>query len=77
VPRCIATTRFPQDAVLRFSKEQDYAQWSHRLEAQCDLRHLISVELFISSIVRTEVVWIFLIYNVHKPVRIAGLIVTF
>lgn len=27
----IATTRFPHDAALKFSKEKDYNDWRHRL----------------------------------------------
>lgn len=43
----IVTTRFPHDAALRFSKEEDYASWSSRLQIHgLDLRYSPSVELF-------------------------------
>lgn len=45
--RVVVTTRFPVDAAQRFSREPDYAEWSHRLEVYgLDLRHIPSVELF-------------------------------
>lgn len=45
--RVIATTRFPVDAALRFSKEEDFPEWGHRLEVHgLDLRHTPSVEIF-------------------------------
>jgi NAD(P)-dependent dehydrogenase (short-subunit alcohol dehydrogenase family) len=43
----VATTRFPNDAALRFSREPDYEKWRHRLHVfGLDLRHSPSVELF-------------------------------
>ncbi|MBP9854785.1 MAG: SDR family oxidoreductase [Candidatus Omnitrophica bacterium] len=43
----IATTRFPVDSALRFSKEKDYDQWKNRLHIYgLDLRHTPSVEIF-------------------------------
>src|SRR5256885_6732594 len=43
----IVTTRFPIDAVERYSKEVDFAAFSERLEIHgLDLRHTPSVELF-------------------------------
>jgi NAD(P)-dependent dehydrogenase (short-subunit alcohol dehydrogenase family) len=45
--RVIATTRFPIDSALRFSKENDFESWRDRLEIYgLDLRHTPSVELF-------------------------------
>ncbi|RYZ75152.1 MAG: SDR family NAD(P)-dependent oxidoreductase, partial [Proteobacteria bacterium] len=45
--RVIATTRFPVDSAIRFSKEEDYDQWKDRLEIHgLDLRHTPSVEIF-------------------------------
>ncbi len=45
--RVIATTRFPVDSALRFSKEPDYENWCERLEIYgLDLRHTPSVEIF-------------------------------
>ncbi|WP_339678067.1 SDR family oxidoreductase [Cyclobacterium marinum] len=43
----IATTRFPVDAAIRFSKEDDFLIWESRLKIHgLDLRHIPSVELF-------------------------------
>ncbi len=43
----IATTRFPVDSALRFSKEPDFHIWGKRLQIfGLDLRHTPSVELF-------------------------------
>ncbi len=43
----IATTRFPIDSALRYSKEEDFHQWKDRLHVYgLDLRHTPSVELF-------------------------------
>jgi NAD(P)-dependent dehydrogenase (short-subunit alcohol dehydrogenase family) len=45
--RVIATTRFPVDSALRFSKEKDFSEWKDRLEIHgLDLRHTPSVEIF-------------------------------
>ncbi|GBF49667.1 short-chain dehydrogenase [Leptospira ryugenii] len=45
----IATTRFPVDSAVRFSKEDDYHIWKHRLQVfGLDLRHTPSVEIFCS-----------------------------
>jgi NAD(P)-dependent dehydrogenase (short-subunit alcohol dehydrogenase family) len=45
--RVIATTRFPVDAALRFSREEDFPAWGERLQIfGLDLRHTPSVELF-------------------------------
>ncbi len=41
----IVTTRFPRDAALRYSQEDDFDDWCHRLEVYgLDLRHTPSVE---------------------------------
>ncbi len=43
----VATTRFPADSAIRFSKEEDFKDWGHRLKIHgLDLRHIPSVELF-------------------------------
>ena len=45
--KVIATTRFPVDSALRFSKEADFNSWKDRLQIYgLDLRHTPSVELF-------------------------------
>ncbi|MBX7185798.1 MAG: SDR family oxidoreductase [Vicinamibacteria bacterium] len=50
----IATTRFPQDSALRYSRESDFAQWKDRLHIHgLDLRHPPSVEIFARYIEHT------------------------
>ena len=45
--RVIATTRFPHDAAVRYSREADFAAWKDRLHVHgLDLRHSPSVEIF-------------------------------
>ncbi len=47
----VATTRFPVDSALRFSKEDDFKDWGHRLHIHgLDLRHIPSVEIFCNFI---------------------------
>ena len=47
----VATTRFPIDSALRFSKESDFEQWGHILKIHgLDLRHIPSVEMFCNFI---------------------------
>lgn len=47
----IATTRFPVDSALRYSKEPDFHIWGHRLKIHgLDLRHIPSVEIFCNYI---------------------------
>jgi len=47
----VATTRFPVDSAIRFSKEEDYHKWSDRLKIHgLDLRHIPSVEIFCNFI---------------------------
>ena len=47
----VATTRFPADSAIRFSKEEDYKEWSDRLHIHgLDLRHIPSVEIFCNYI---------------------------
>lgn len=47
----IATTRFPVDSAIRYSKEPDFFKWQHRLKIHgLDLRHIPSVEIFCNYI---------------------------
>ena len=47
----IATTRFPVDAALRYSREADFQEWGQRLDIYgLDLRHTPTVELFCNYI---------------------------
>ncbi len=49
--RVIATTRFPVDSAMRFSREEDFSKWGSRLHIYgLDLRHISSVEIFCAYI---------------------------
>ena len=66
----IVTTRFPQDAAARYSKEEDFADWGHRLEIHgLDLRHTPSVEAFCARIVETRDRLDIIINNACQTVR--------
>lgn len=68
--RVIATTRFPKDSALRFSREADFSQWGHRLQIYgLDLRHTPSVELFCDDIIQTYPRLDILINNAAQTVR--------
>lgn len=68
--RVIATTRFPVDAALRFSREPDFAEWGSRLQIYgLDLRHTPSVELFARYLEKTEERLDILINNAAQTVR--------
>jgi NAD(P)-dependent dehydrogenase (short-subunit alcohol dehydrogenase family) len=50
----IVTTRFPNDAALRFTRENDFSDWGSRLSVYgLDLRHTPSIERFCASLDRT------------------------
>jgi NAD(P)-dependent dehydrogenase (short-subunit alcohol dehydrogenase family) len=66
----IATTRFPKDSALRFSREPDFSDWGHRLKIYgLDLRHTPSVELFCDYISDTYQRLDILINNAAQTVR--------
>lgn len=66
----IATTRFPVDSALRFSKEPDFNQWGHRLKIHgLDLRHIPSVEIFCNYIEQQYDRLDILINNAAQTVR--------
>jgi NAD(P)-dependent dehydrogenase (short-subunit alcohol dehydrogenase family) len=66
----IATTRFPVDSALRFSKESDFAEWGHRLKIHgLDLRHIPSVEIFCDYIEQQYDRLDILINNAAQTVR--------
>lgn len=68
--RLIATTRFPADAALRYSREADFSQWSDRLEIYgLDLRHTPSVELFANHLTKRLDRLDILINNAAQTVR--------
>ena len=66
----IATTRFPVDSALRYSREKDFDQWSGRLHIYgLDLRHTPSVEIFCRHIENTYGRLDLLINNAAQTVR--------
>ncbi|WP_166966657.1 SDR family oxidoreductase [Yeosuana marina] len=66
----VATTRFPVDSALRFSKESDFTEWGHRLKIHgLDLRHIPSVEIFCNFIEQTYERLDILINNAAQTVR--------
>lgn len=68
--KVIATTRFPKDSALRFSKEPGFSEWGHRLQIfGLDLRHTPSVELFTDYIRETYKRLDILINNAAQTVR--------
>ncbi len=66
----VATTRFPVDSALRFSKEPDFKEWGHRLKIHgLDLRHIPSVEIFCNFIEQQYSRLDILINNAAQTVR--------
>ncbi|WP_089377569.1 SDR family NAD(P)-dependent oxidoreductase [Lutibacter flavus] len=66
----IATTRFPVDSALRFSKEADFKEWGHNLKIHgLDLRHIPSVEIFCNFIEQKYKRLDILINNAAQTVR--------
>lgn len=68
--KVIATTRFPTDSALRFSKEEDFLKWADRLHIYgLDLRHTPSVEIFCNYIEKKYERLDLLINNAAQTVR--------
>ena len=66
----VATTRFPVDSAVRFSKEEDFTEWGHRLKIHgLDLRHIPSVEIFCNFIEQRYERLDILINNAAQTVR--------
>src|SRR5262245_8065085 len=66
----IVTTRFPQNAAVRYSEEPDFAEWRDRLEiVGLDLRHTPSVEAFCHELVSTRPRLDFIVNNACQTVR--------
>lgn len=66
----VATTRFPVDSAIRFSKEEDYNLWKGRLHIHgLDLRHIPSVEIFCNYIEQKYQRLDILINNAAQTVR--------
>ncbi len=68
--RTLVTTRFPHDAALRFSREEDFSDWKERLQIHgLDLRHSPSVEMFARYLLASEKDLDFLVNNAAQTVR--------
>jgi NAD(P)-dependent dehydrogenase (short-subunit alcohol dehydrogenase family) len=66
----IATTRFPVDASLRYSREADFQKWGQRLDIYgLDLRHTPSVELFCNFVEQKYSRLDLLVNNAAQTVR--------
>ncbi len=66
----IVTTRFPVDAIDRYSKEPDFGAFKERLEIHgLDLRHTPSVELFTQSLLERLPRLDYLLNNACQTVR--------
>jgi NAD(P)-dependent dehydrogenase (short-subunit alcohol dehydrogenase family) len=66
----IATTRFPVDSALRYSKEPEFKEWGHRLHIYgLDLRHTPSVDIFATYIEKSFDRLDILINNAAQTVR--------
>ncbi len=66
----VATTRFPVDAAIRYSNEEDYNAWGDKLHIHgLDLRHTPSVEIFASYVEKTHDRLDILINNAAQTVR--------
>lgn len=68
--KVICTTRFPNDATERYAAEEDFCEWSDRLEIYgVDFRHTPSVEQFCRQLNRTLPRLDFIINNACQTVR--------
>jgi NAD(P)-dependent dehydrogenase (short-subunit alcohol dehydrogenase family) len=68
--RLIVTTRFPRDSAARYAHEDDFGEWSDRLEIfGLDLRHTPSVEAFCREMLATRDRLDFIINNACQTVR--------
>jgi NAD(P)-dependent dehydrogenase (short-subunit alcohol dehydrogenase family) len=66
----IVTTRFPQNAAVRYAAEPDFPDWQHRLEIYgLDLRHTPSVEAFCREMLATRDRLDFIVNNACQTVR--------
>ncbi|HAK45931.1 MAG TPA: oxidoreductase [Spirochaeta sp.] len=66
----IASTRFPKDSAMRYSREKDFSDWGGRLHIYgLDLRHTPSVEIFCRHIEETYDRLDILINNAAQTVR--------
>jgi NAD(P)-dependent dehydrogenase (short-subunit alcohol dehydrogenase family) len=68
--RVLCTTRFPKDAARRYAAEEDFSDWSDRIEIHgIDLRHTPSVEALCATLNQTHSRLDFIINNACQTVR--------
>ena len=68
--RLIVTTRFPRDSAARYAREDDFGEWSDRIEIfGLDLRHTPSVEAFCREMLTSRDRLDFIINNACQTVR--------
>lgn len=68
--KVIVTTRFPQDAVRRYSSEADFTQWRDRLHIYgLDLRNIPAVEAFVRHLLDTEPALNIIINNAAQTIK--------
>ena len=68
--RVVVVSRFPSDAAMRYSTEDDFAQWQDRLEIHgLDLRHTPSVEAFCAQLLTRLPRLDFILNNACQTVR--------
>ncbi|MFT5732693.1 MAG: NAD(P)-dependent dehydrogenase (short-subunit alcohol dehydrogenase family) [Planctomycetota bacterium] len=68
--RVIVVTRFPKDAASRYAREEDFAEWGHRLEVHgIDLRHIPNVEALCTHLLENHDRLDFIINNACQTVR--------
>ncbi len=68
--KLIVTTRFPRDAALRYTQEEDFHVWKDRLHIYgLDLRHTPSVEKFCQYLIQKMDRLDFIINNACQTVR--------
>lgn len=68
--KVMVTTRFPQDAVRRYSREADFTQWRDRLHIYgLDLRIIPAVEAFVRHLLDTESALDIIINNAAQTIK--------
>ena len=66
----IATTRFPRDAASRYAQEEDFNEWSDRLQVyRLELRHLPAVEAFTRHVINCYPRLDIIINNAAQTIR--------
>lgn len=68
--KVLVTTRFPEDAAIRYAREDDFEQWSERLDIHgLDLRDIPAVERFADHLVKSESQIDIIIHNAAQTIK--------